>query len=291
VRQKASSSRASSLPTAPGSWPRHAAGSSSAAPSKPGRSRAPSRGARLNSAARDYVDAVAERLREHLGTGLVGLYLHGSAALGDYHPTRSDIDLLGVCTAPISERERVDIAARLSRDALPCPAGGGLEFSLITWLAARDPGPAPGYELHGWDEAGRLHADLGQGDPDLPLHFAVVRACGVAVLGPPPSEVFRTVPRSELLPRLSAELDWADANASPSYRVLAACRAWRLLDDDRICSKRAAAEWALDHGAPRDLVATVLDHHIAATAPADVDPAAVCDLVAAVRARLAAAAE
>ena len=211
--------------------------------------------------------------------------------LGDYHQARSDIDLLGVCTAPLSEREGAAIAARLSRDALPCPAGGGLEFSLITRLAARDPGPAPAYELHGWDEAGCLHADPGQGDPDLPLHFAVVRACGVTVLGPPPSEVFRAVPRRELLPRLSAELDWADANASPSYRVLAACRAWRLLDDDRICSKRAAAEWALEHGAPRDLVATVLDHHIAATAPADVDPGAVSDLVAAVRARLAAASE
>jgi hypothetical protein len=285
VRQKASSSRASWLPTAPGSWPRHGAGSSSAAPSRPGRSRAPSRGARLNSAARDYVDAVAERLRQALGTDLVGLYLHGSAALGDYHPARSDIDLLGVCRTPLDAATRGVIAARVSAATLPCPAAGGLEFSLITWLAARDPRPAPAYELHGWDEAGRLRADPGQGDHDLPLHFAVARACGVAVLGPPPSEVFRAVARGELLPRLSAELDWADANASPSYRVLAACRAWRLLDDDQICSKRAAAEWALEHGAPPALVAQVLADHIAARKSRP-DPTAVARFTASVRRRV-----
>lgn len=247
--------------------------------------------ARLGSAARGYVEAVAERLRETLAADLVGLYVHGSATLGDYDPARSDIDLLGVCAAPLIERERADIAARLGRDALPCPAGGGLEFTLITRAAALNPSPAPAYELHGWDESGRLHADPGQGDPDLPLHFAVARACGFAVLGPPPSEVFRAVPRGELLPRLSAELDWADANASPSYRVLAACRAWRFLAEGRICSKRAAAEWALERGAPRPLVATVLAHHLAATAVGDLDETGVAAFIAAVRARLAAASE
>jgi hypothetical protein len=252
---------------------------------------APTRGARLNSAGRGYADAVASRLRETLGTDLVGLYLHGSATLGDYHQARSDIDLLGVCRAPLDDVARGVIAARLSAATLPCPAAGGLEFSLITWLAARDPGPAPAYELHGWDEAGRLHADPGQGDPDLPLHFAVARICGVAVLGPPPSEMFRAVPRGELLPRLSAELDWADANASQSYRVLCACRAWRFVDEGRICSKRAAAEWALQRGAPRSLVATVLAHHLAATAAGDLDETGVAAFIAAVRARLDAASE
>ena len=63
---------------------------------------------------------------------LVGLYLHGSAALGDYHPDRSDVDLLAVCVAPLGDTARDTVAARLAADALPCPAAGGLEFSLIT---------------------------------------------------------------------------------------------------------------------------------------------------------------
>jgi hypothetical protein len=114
----------------------------------------------------------------------------------------------------------------------------------------------------------------------------VIHVGAVVVLGPPPGDVFRSVSRGELLPRLVAELDWADANASPSYRVLAACRAQRVLADGRICSKRAAAEWALEHGGAPRLVETVLAHHIAATSPTDLDPAAVAAFVAGVRARL-----
>ena len=184
------------------------------------------------------------------------------------------------------KRARDAVAARLAADALPCPAAGGLEFSLITRSAATDPATAPAYELHGWDAQGRLHADPGPGDPDLPLHFAAIRAGGVVVLGPPPGDVFRDVTRAELLPRLVAELDWADANASPSYRVLTACRALRVLADGRLCSKRAAAEWVLERGDSPPLVATVLHHHVAATSPTDLDPAAVAAFIADVRAQL-----
>jgi hypothetical protein len=233
-----------------------------------------------------YAGAVAEALRATLGGDLVGLYLHGSAAIGDYHPTRSDVDLLAVCAAPLGDTARDTVAARLAADALPCPAAGGLEFSLITRSEATNPGAAPAYELHGWDGRGRLHADPGPGDPDLPLHFAAVRASGVVIFGPAPSDVFREVGRDELLPRLAAELDWADAHASSSYRVLTACRALRVLAEGRLCSKREAAEWVLERGDSPPLVAAVLHHHIAATSPAGLEPAAVAAFIATVRAQL-----
>jgi Domain of unknown function (DUF4111) len=113
----------------------------------------------------------------------------------------------------------------------------------------------------------------------------------VVVLGPKPEAVFRDVPRDEILGRLVAELDWADANASPSYRVLTACRALRVLEEGRICSKRAAAEWALDRGEAPALMAAVLAHHIAATSPTGLDAAAVSAFTADVRERLQAAVE
>jgi Domain of unknown function (DUF4111)/Nucleotidyltransferase domain len=233
-----------------------------------------------------YAGAVAEALRAALGGDLVGLYLHGSAALGDFHPDRSDVDLLAVCAAPLGETARDTLAARLAADALPCPAAGGLEFSLITRSEATNPVAAPAYELHGWDAQGRLHSDPGPGDPDLPLHFAAIRAGGLVMLGPAPSGVFREVTRGELLPRLAAELDWADAHASPSYRVLIACRALRVLADGRICSKREAAEWVLERGGSPPLVGAVLHHHTAATSPAGLEPASVAAFIATVRARL-----
>jgi hypothetical protein len=267
------------------SSPRRAAGWSSGASSRAGRSCAPTRGARLNSAAGDYVAAVLAQLRQVLGADLTGACIHGSLALGDYDPARSDVDLLAVCAAPLAAATRAALAAGLAADALPCPAAGGLEFSLITRAAARDPGPAPAYELHGWDGDGRLRPDPGPGDPDLPLHYAVARACGIRVAGPPPTALFRAVDRRELLPRLVGEIDWAEAHASPAYRVLGACRAWRLLNDDVISSKRAAAEWVVAQG-PAPVVGAALAHHLAATASDDLDTTAVARFTASVRDRL-----
>jgi streptomycin 3"-adenylyltransferase len=223
-------------------------------------------------------------LRGALGPELVGVYLHGSAALGDYDPARSDIDILAVCAAPLGAGEGIRLGACLGRDALPCPARAGLEFSLVTRAAALDPGPSPSYELHGWDEHGRVRPGDGRGDPDLPLHFAVVRQIGLAVFGPPAAGVVRDVPREERIGLVGGELDWAVAHASPSTQILTACRAWALSADGRFRSKSDAAEWALRHGAPA-VVADVLADHRAARESRP-DPKAVRAFVACVRTRL-----
>ena len=57
-----------------------------------------------------------------LGGRVVGVYAHGSLLLGGYLPTRSDIDVLVVVEDPPSPEEQADLAARLSEEALPCPA-------------------------------------------------------------------------------------------------------------------------------------------------------------------------
>src|SRR5690242_1749553 len=97
----------------------------------------------VDPAVRGYAEAVAGVLRDALGPALVAVYLHGSAALGDYDPNRSDVDILAVCAAPLEAGDRKLLAARLGRDSLPCPADSGLEFSLVTQATARDPARAP----------------------------------------------------------------------------------------------------------------------------------------------------
>ena len=68
---------------------------------------------------RGYAGTLAGVLRDALGPALVGVYLHGSSALGDYHPSRSDIDILAVCAAALGAGERARLGAGLGRDALP----------------------------------------------------------------------------------------------------------------------------------------------------------------------------
>ena len=76
-----------------------------------------------------YVDAVVDRLRDHLGDRRVAVYLIGSIASGDYLPGRSDVDIMAVSGGPVSTSEKQDIVSALSHRELPCPARG-LEFVL-----------------------------------------------------------------------------------------------------------------------------------------------------------------
>src|SRR5881227_2582326 len=48
-----------------------------------------------------YLSAVAERLEDLLGGDLVGVYVGGSYALGNYLPGRSDLDVAAVVRAAL----------------------------------------------------------------------------------------------------------------------------------------------------------------------------------------------
>src|SRR5262245_41075650 len=93
-----------------------------------------------------YLDRVVATLREHLGSDLLGVYLHGSLAMDAYTPGRSDIDVLAVCAAPLSPERSQSVGAALA--AIRNPASGGLEVSLITEAAARMASGAPPFEVH-----------------------------------------------------------------------------------------------------------------------------------------------
>jgi hypothetical protein len=193
-----------------------------------------------------YPAAVAGGLARVLGPALVGVYLHGSAALGGWSATHSDIDLLGVVARPLDRRVKRVISARLNHPSLVCPAQGGLELSLVTAAVAADPPRRPQFELHvSTGPSPQTHlGGPAAADPDLLLHFAVCRRAGVAVAGPDPVEVFAEPPRAWLLERAAAELRWASRHGTFAYRVLTACRTWRYLEDDVLGSKVESGGWA-----------------------------------------------
>jgi streptomycin 3"-adenylyltransferase len=194
-----------------------------------------------------YVEEVTKRLSEALDLALVGAYLHGSAALGDFSESRSDIDVLAVSTRRLSAREKTSLAERLAQRALPCPATG-LELHVVCrdGIGIRD---APRFDFHlATSTDGRpdrtVDGEGHPGDPDLVMHFAVLHEHGRALLGPAPATVFPAIPREMLLAAFRGELQWATKNGSPSYQVLNACRAWRFADEGVLSSKTAGAEWA-----------------------------------------------
>lgn len=191
---------------------------------------------------RSYCVNVARMLEEYLGRDLVGLYLHGSAAMGAWTPTRSDVDLLSVATRSLKTTEKQAIGRALL--TMPAP-GVGVEFSLVADSTARvvNSSSSP-FELHVDGEGGRIVEGTGRDDPDLLAHFAMTRARGISIVGPPASDVIGEPLAAALRKALASDLAWGMDQGNYSYALLNACRCLMYLREGTLGSKVEGAEWA-----------------------------------------------
>jgi len=211
-------------------------------------------------AAREYAGRLTAELSALIAPALAGAYLHGSAALGGWVAGRSDVDVLFVVADDVTT-EAVAAAEDLLATAPGCP-GRGLECSLVTVSQAARPAPPWPFVLHvNCCDGGRMRLGASMaGDADLLMHYAVCRAAGITLAGPPPAEAIGPVARAVILRYLAGELAWGLANAPECYAVLNACRALVFLDEDRIVSKIAGGLTALDRGAgPAGVIRRALD--------------------------------
>jgi streptomycin 3"-adenylyltransferase len=149
------------------------------------------------------LERLTNGLRELLREDLVGVYAHGSLALGCFGP-RSDVDVIAVSRRPTNGEERERLAALIEP---PVEFHLLVERELETW---RHPLPFDYYE-------GRRGVDH-----DLAAHLTIVRAAGIALHGPPPREVFPPVPADEYAGALRRDVDWClehfDKRATRSSR-------------------------------------------------------------------------
>jgi hypothetical protein len=211
--------------------------------------------------------AYAAELTAELDTGLDGAltaaYLHGSAALGGWTPERSDVDILFVAADDLSAAAAASAGHALLRAADDCPGRGGLECSIVTAGAVARPAPPWPFVLHVGARDGQQKLYRGQeraGDADLLMHYAVCRAAGVTLTGPPPQAAIGAVARALILSYLADELGWGLANASESYAVLNACRAQVYLRHGEIVGKVAGGLAVLDDGSgPAEVVQRAVD--------------------------------
>lgn len=216
-----------------------------------------------------YAEDVARILFDVLDSQLIGVYLHGSLAMGGFVPSRSDVDVLAVCREAASDYVKARVSEALSEDRLPCP-GVGLELSLVSVDDLRDVTGTPAFQLHIDTAEGRVvDGALHPGDEDLVMHYAVCRARGETLFGRPPEHVLPEVPRSDVLQALAKELVWGLEHESTGYAVLNACRAWRYLVDGIFTSKVEGGTWALSRVGDRSLVETALDRQAGAAVVPD----------------------
>jgi streptomycin 3"-adenylyltransferase len=95
---------------------------------------------------RAFTRVLADALAHVACDSLVGVYLHGSAVLGDWSPDTSDVDLLVIVGSGVTSIVAERLAAVLAGDR-DCP-GVGLEASIVEADAAAAPAAPWPFVVH-----------------------------------------------------------------------------------------------------------------------------------------------
>jgi predicted nucleotidyltransferase len=194
---------------------------------------------------KQQVQRLLSELTNQLDGNLIGIYLHGSLALGCFNPSSSDIDLLMALAHLLLSISGVPHTIEISFLR---------QDNKIPWMY-----PTP-FELHyseEWRERFRKDLISGnwkhlseqpQADTDLAAHIAVTRHRGICLWGTPPEKVFPDIPPKDFLASVVSDLEWTleRLDQISVTGVLNSCRTYAYLQERRICSKEEGAAWALN---------------------------------------------
>jgi hypothetical protein len=189
---------------------------------------------------------IRDAIADAAGSSLVGLYVYGSLATGDFEPAVSDIDLIAVLTdvpddaliARLREMHvglaRVDPAWR-GRIEVDYVAAEGLSRCRTDPTSIARIGP--GEPLH-----------LLQAGRDFLLDWYPARQEGISLVGPPIGSLIPPIPEEEYLREVRAYLGGLlhrftgdSSPGSQAYAILTMCRGVCALTTGRRLSKRQAA--------------------------------------------------
>jgi predicted nucleotidyltransferase len=183
-----------------------------------------------------------------LGDGLRGLYVHGSWAAGDFHPARSDLDLLAVLTADPTDHTAETLRVLHDRVAADHPEWTDrVEVEYLSSAALTryriEPRPmvriSPGEPLH-----------VVPATRHYVLNWHAARERGIVLRGPPPGELLPDFGPEFLETVREHARQWPawvremSGTGSHAYAVLSLCRALYSATGGGQASKRRAASYA-----------------------------------------------
>lgn len=198
------------------------------------------------------LDGVVHLFQEELQESLTGMYLHGSIAMGCFHPDHSDIDILVVVKSKQSRDTYKRIAAGLIQIEEELHLTKGIELSVVLKKYTDEfVYPTP-FEFHyslAHKEKYKADPDYlcgGYEDTDLAAHFVVVYHRGIALYGKPIREVFTAIDKSYFIASICSDVKDATEGITenPVYYVLNLCRALFFLQEEIVSSKKEGGEWA-----------------------------------------------
>jgi hypothetical protein len=206
---------------------------------------------------REVLDNFVDEIVAELGGNLVGIYLVGSIASGDFDAD-SDVDFLVVTNAELTEARMKPLQEiQVKIHSTDCYPAKHLEGSYISVA-----------DLNNWNIVGEkklCYFDNGSTAYELSTHDNqwhvrwILRERGITLLGPRPETILRTIPPHELrneiitamfdVKRLfEAEIDrplsFFNSRFGQSFTVLTYCRMLHTLQTGTVQSKKAGMGWA-----------------------------------------------
>ncbi|WP_054752213.1 nucleotidyltransferase domain-containing protein [Piscibacillus salipiscarius] len=165
---------------------------------------------------REWVFSLNQEMN-NIVPNIVGIYLHGSIAMGGFEPNRSDIDLIVITKDVLSIEHQRELAELfLNRSNSPFP----IEISFLNSYQVNEwthPCPFDFHYSEYWRE--KYEQDLKNNtqdflnndpktDADLAAHITILNHRGICLEGKPISEVFPQVPKADYIS--SIMLDYHD---------------------------------------------------------------------------------
>ena len=193
---------------------------------------------------------------EILGNNLVGVYLHGSAAMGCYNDEKSDIDLLVVIHNDMSEEEKhryMNMVVELNSLA----PTKGIEMSIVKKSVCMPfVYPTP-FELHfsvahlDWYKSNPQDYVLKMNgtDKDLAAHITILYHRGLSLWGEELHDVFEAVSEKTYFDSIWSDIECAEEDIleNPVYVILNLCRVLAFKRENLILSKQEGGIWGLAH--------------------------------------------
>lgn len=204
----------------------------------------------------NYLNKLKDAIKNITGENFIGIYIHGSLAIGGFNPDRSDVDLLVVVKHSLNISTQCELAKFMlanSNDPYPIEISFLTQTQLESWAH-----PSP-YEFHfseGWRQSFERELLTEQYeainndhkvDPDLAAHLTILTHRGICSEGPPIDDVFPVIPRAHYLSSILADYQdcLKNVETDPVYCVLNLIRVYWYVKEEVISSKLEAGEYGL----------------------------------------------
>ena len=201
-------------------------------------------------------DGIVKFSKDILKDTLVGVYLHGSAAMGCFNEKTSDIDVLVVVDRDMTDevkRQYMDMVVELNAFA----PKKGIELSIVRKSVCKPfVYPTP-FELHfsiahlEWYKNNPQDYILKMNgtDKDLAAHIMIIYHRGLCLYGEEIRSVFEDVGLTAYFDSIWSDIEQAEKDIleTPVYITLNLCRVLAYKQEKLILSKQEGGKWGVDH--------------------------------------------